>query len=166
MGRAERQESLGRRNGGVDDGPLTRALAAAIDATGHAVAVLAPDGSTEYVTPTGRELLARFGVQAWHLADGRDPVAQRDGKRLRARRVREPDGLVVVVLEERRATYPPLTRREHDVLSHVRNGLTSGEIAARLYLSPRTVERHLRNAYAKLGVHTRTAAVARVFDAP
>jgi DNA-binding transcriptional ArsR family regulator len=34
-------------------------------------------------------------------------------------------------------------------------GLTSPEIAAALYLSPRTVERHLRKIFAKLGVSTR-----------
>jgi LuxR family maltose regulon positive regulatory protein len=39
--------------------------------------------------------------------------------------------------------------------------LTNAEIAERLWLSPGTVRRHLENVYRKLGVHTRTAALAR-----
>ena len=40
-------------------------------------------------------------------------------------------------------------------------GLTNGEIAVRLVLSRTTVRTHLENIFAKLDVHTRTAAVAR-----
>jgi DNA-binding CsgD family transcriptional regulator len=52
-----------------------------------------------------------------------------------------------------------LTPREHEVLALVAEGLTNGEIAQRLWISAGTVRRHLENAYGKLGVHTRTAAV-------
>lgn len=58
----------------------------------------------------------------------------------------------------------PLTRREHEVVMLVAEGLTNAQIAERLWISPGTVRRHLQNAFAKLGVHTRTAAVARVRD--
>ena len=44
----------------------------------------------------------------------------------------------------------------------VAEGLTNKQIAERLWISPGTVRRHLQNAFAKLGVHTRTAAVARL----
>jgi DNA-binding CsgD family transcriptional regulator len=57
-----------------------------------------------------------------------------------------------------------LTRREHEVVMLVAEGLTNGQIAERLWISPGTVRRHLENVFAKLGVHTRTAAVARIRD--
>ena len=59
---------------------------------------------------------------------------------------------------------PVLTQREHQVVSLVAEGLTNAEIAQTLWISPGTVRRHLENVFAKLGVHTRTAAVARVRD--
>jgi DNA-binding CsgD family transcriptional regulator len=46
------------------------------------------------------------------------------------------------------------------VLRLVAEGLTDGEIAARLVLSRHTVHRHLQNAYARLGCSSRAAAVA------
>lgn len=49
-----------------------------------------------------------------------------------------------------------LSTRELDVARLAVEGLTSREIAARLYLSPRTVENHLQRVYVKLGVSSRT----------
>lgn len=48
-----------------------------------------------------------------------------------------------------------LTRREDQVRGLVSDGLGTEEVAARLGISPRTVESHLHNAYRKLGVHRR-----------
>ena len=55
---------------------------------------------------------------------------------------------------------PGLTRREQEVVVLVAEGKTNAEIARQLWISPGTVRRHLENVYAKLGVHTRTAAAA------
>jgi DNA-binding CsgD family transcriptional regulator len=55
-----------------------------------------------------------------------------------------------------------LTPREREVLELVAEGRTNAEIAASLWISPGTVRRHLENIFEKLGVHTRTAAVAAV----
>jgi pimeloyl-ACP methyl ester carboxylesterase/DNA-binding CsgD family transcriptional regulator len=53
-----------------------------------------------------------------------------------------------------------LSNRERDVLALVADGLNNEEIAARLYLSVRTVERHLTNIYAKLRVSGKAARAA------
>jgi DNA-binding CsgD family transcriptional regulator len=58
----------------------------------------------------------------------------------------------------------PLTGREHEIVMLVAEGLTNAQIAERLWISPGTVRRHLENVFAKLDVHTRTAAVARIRD--
>lgn len=54
-----------------------------------------------------------------------------------------------------------LSAREAEVLQLVAAGATNAEIARQLVLSIRTVERHLFNAYAKLGVRGRVEAAAR-----
>lgn len=56
------------------------------------------------------------------------------------------------------ADFAALTEREAQVLRLLAQGLSNKEIAARLYLSVRTVEGHLAHAYAKLDVHSRTEA--------
>ena len=57
-------------------------------------------------------------------------------------------------------TPTPLSPREHHVLSLLAQRYTAPEIADQLYLSVRTVERHVSNVYNKLGVNSRRAAVA------
>lgn len=54
----------------------------------------------------------------------------------------------------------PLTRRESEVLRLVADGRSNREIATELVLSERTVERHVSNILAKLGVPSRAAATA------
>jgi DNA-binding NarL/FixJ family response regulator len=57
-----------------------------------------------------------------------------------------------------------LTEREAEVLSLVATGLTNKEIAARLFVSDKTVARHLSNIFVKLGVSSRAAATAFAFE--
>jgi DNA-binding NarL/FixJ family response regulator len=52
-----------------------------------------------------------------------------------------------------------VTSREVDVLKLVAAGLSNREIGARLYLSPKTVERHLANLFDRAGVRDRHALV-------
>jgi DNA-binding CsgD family transcriptional regulator len=55
-----------------------------------------------------------------------------------------------------------LTRSEHAVAELVAEGLTNREIGARLFISPHTVNNHLRRAFQKLDVSTRAGLAAKV----
>lgn len=57
-----------------------------------------------------------------------------------------------------------LTRREVQVLELVARGLINQAIASELGISPRTVQKHLERVHQKLGVGTRTAAVAKAIE--
>ena len=57
-----------------------------------------------------------------------------------------------------------LTGREAEVLGLVASGRTNKEIASALYLSERTVARHLSNIFTKIGVNSRTAATAFAYE--
>jgi len=72
---------------------------------------------------------------------------------------------------ERRIPAKPVVRaagglsvREVEVLQLVAKGMTDAEVAEALYISPRTVARHLQSVYNKLGVNSRTAATAFAFE--
>jgi DNA-binding NarL/FixJ family response regulator len=53
-----------------------------------------------------------------------------------------------------------LTEREVEVLRHLASGKTNGEISEELFVSVRTVERHVANIYAKIGTRGRANATA------
>jgi DNA-binding NarL/FixJ family response regulator len=53
-----------------------------------------------------------------------------------------------------------LTQREIEVLRLVGEGLTNREIAARLFISPKTAEHHVSRIFAKLGLTKRSEAAA------
>ena len=57
-----------------------------------------------------------------------------------------------------------LTSREGEVLRLVAAGHTNKEVAAALYLSDKTISRHLSNIFTKIGVSTRSAATAFAFE--
>jgi DNA-binding NarL/FixJ family response regulator len=77
--------------------------------------------------------------------------------------------LAIAILQERQTKTPltesqrtvidSLTAREREILDLLAKGLSNKMIAARLYLSVRTVEGHLANIYTRLGVHSRTEAI-------
>jgi len=52
-----------------------------------------------------------------------------------------------------------ITPREHEVLTLIAEGLSSKEVANRLFLTKRTIDFHLGSAYQKLNVSNRIKAV-------
>jgi DNA-binding CsgD family transcriptional regulator len=129
--------------------------------------VLLGDGTElNFASPPALRLLREFftagtggllpaALADWLEADGGQPfIRQLDGRRLTVRR-----GESALLLEEKQDGIR-LTAREREVISWVARGKTNAEIAQLLWLAPSTVRKHLENVYAKLGVRTRTAAVA------
>jgi DNA-binding NarL/FixJ family response regulator len=70
----------------------------------------------------------------------------------------------VVVGPPTQPTPGGLSPREVEVLRLVARGLTDAEVGTRLFISPRTVARHLQSVYTKLRVNSRTAAAAFAFE--
>lgn len=68
------------------------------------------------------------------------------------------------LLARMRSPQPNLSARETEVLRLVADGATNNDIAARLHISDATVKSHLVHIYTKLGVSSRTAAVASARD--
>ncbi|WP_330186328.1 LuxR family transcriptional regulator [Dactylosporangium sp. AC04546] len=98
---------------------------------------------------------------------GAGPWAERAGAELRAAGSPVPRAAGAPV-----ATGPPsradavLTAQQRRIAGLVADGATNREVAAALYLSPRTVDHHLRNIFVRLGVRSRTelAKICRTGD--
>jgi DNA-binding CsgD family transcriptional regulator len=140
---------------------------ALLERTGTAMLLLEGVDRLAFVTPEARRLLGRyFGgvgdylpaeVSAWlrrrRPADDRLTVDRGDGCLMF-----ELVGSAVLLEEQRGAG--PLTEREREILDLVAAGKTNAQIAETIWVAPGTVRKHLENIYEKLGVHSRTAAVA------
>jgi two-component system nitrate/nitrite response regulator NarL len=61
---------------------------------------------------------------------------------------------------EIQARFAGLSDREREILRHVAQGERNDDIAAALFISPQTVQTHVRNVLGKLGVHSKLEAVA------
>ncbi len=131
------------------------------------VILLGPGDSVDFVSPSARRLLRKYfggraerelplSLQDWLDSPSRTLV--RKSRNLRLTIDRSGDA---VLLDEGRDVLG-LTRRERQILAWVARGNTNHEIAEMLWIAPSTVRKHLENIYAKLGVHTRTAAAARL----
>jgi len=117
----------------------------------HAVDVAAAIPGSRLVALDSRNHILLADEPAWTTL--RDEV----------RAFMEPDRRVMA---ERPLGAPPvMSPRELDVVRCAARGLANDEIAAELRLSVRTVERHLSNAYGKLGLTGRAARAAAVAEA-
>jgi DNA-binding CsgD family transcriptional regulator len=65
-------------------------------------------------------------------------------------------------LRERAIGVELLTAREREVMRCVAEGLPTNEIARKLWIQPGTARKHLEHVYGKLGVRSRTAALAKL----
>lgn len=75
--------------------------------------------------------------------------------------IEEPDSAKSSVDASTAGIVEPLSEREIEVLQLIAEGLTNQDIASQLYITLNTVKGHARNLYAKLGVKSRTQAVAK-----
>ncbi|MGZ6638064.1 MAG: ATP-binding protein [Solirubrobacteraceae bacterium] len=87
---------------------------------------------------TAHELFVEIGMEAF--AERARKELQATGEKVRKRTVETRD---------------ELTAQERQIARLARDGLSNPDIGARLFLSPRTVEWHLRNVFTKLGIHSR-----------
>ena len=69
-------------------------------------------------------------------------------------------GDTAIMGNERQVRYEPLTEREQEILRLIAAGLTNQQIADQLFLTLDTVKWYNRQTYQKLGVGSRTQAVA------
>ena len=146
-----------------------RAALALHESTDAAVVLLEADARVAFASTAARELIDRyFGSNGDSLPE---PAASwlresRRGRTAEPFRVDAGDSALVVelvddaLLLEAERRLPRLTAREREILELVAEGKSNAEIAERLWISRGTVRKHLDNIYAKLQVHTRTAAAA------
>jgi DNA-binding CsgD family transcriptional regulator len=156
---------------------MATAIAVGEDVAGGIV-VLSPSGAIDYETPAARGLLARFfpdaedgrlpeTVDSWRLHQTGRSNGRGSPPRPVARLTVRGDGSLLVIhrlehtllLSEEPAS---LTRREREIVDLLAEGRSNAEIASLLWIAPGTVRKHLENIYAKLGVRSRMAAVARL----
>ena len=167
-----------------------RALEAGLEQVGTAVIVVDPHGRVDMATPTGRRLLAgglggpdkRISAQLIERLAARraagtpasEPLLVEHGDSMLSLRVlRGPEGgseMLVIEPETSGLSVPALeslglTRRQAEALRWIALGRSGRDAAERMGVSPRTVEKHLQAAYAKLGVGSSSEASATVWAA-
>ncbi len=134
---------------------------AALDVLGDSRPLLSATVSLEVA-----EVLAGAGDRAAALVEAQHALAVLD--RLGAKLLADRTDALLRSLGSRsrgigrapNAAVADLSGREREVLELLRQGLTNGEIAARLFISGRTAEHHVGRVLAKLGLRSRAQAAA------
>lgn len=146
-----------RLGDGMDGVALTRRLRALRG--GPAVLVL-----TTYDTDRDIVRAVEAGAAGYLLKDApTDELVSAVIRAAAGETVLSPD-LAHRVVTRMRTVAPELSAREREILTEVARGRSNREIARALFISEATVKTHLVHVFTKLGVESRTAAVARARD--
>lgn len=182
------QELVARIRVHLAGAQLVASAHAAMDAAGHALFAVGPDGAIVWATPraaglletvqpaeqaelTGsiRNLLTNLGTApaTEALAVSLSHGTGENGIEIRVIGRISPDEVLLRVArtspsqdEARLRARLPVTPREAEVLIWLTRGKSNRDIGEILGLSPRTVNKHLEQIYAKLGIENRSSAVA------
>jgi DNA-binding CsgD family transcriptional regulator len=104
----------------------------------------------EWLRREGRRADARAQLSTAH-----DMLVDMGAHAFAERTRRELTGTGVKARKRIDETRDDLTAQEHQIAQLARGGLSNPEIGAMLYISPRTVEWHMRKVLAKLGINSR-----------
>src|SRR5438105_2954835 len=189
------EEMLARIRVHLANARLTQSARAALDVSGRFLLAVNRQGKIMWATPQAQKLLsdhlATPASDDLVLPDALLPWLEQaqkgesgskapsmasfpDNPQLRLHYMGKagPNELLLRLAKESGAGLPAefsselgLTTREGEVLAWLSKGKTNRDIAQILGLSPRTVDKHLEQIYAKLGVENRTAAAAIAVNA-
>ncbi|WFU43299.1 response regulator [Bradyrhizobium sp. CB82] len=188
------EEMLARIRVHLSNARLTQSARAALDVSGRFLFAVNREGKVLWATPQAHRLLSdHYSAQGREDADlptsllqwleqvrrskgnSKSQAAALPGNpQLRIYYMGElaPNEFLLRLSKEAGTSLPPefsselgLTSREGEVLAWLSKGKTNRDIAQILGLSPRTVDKHLEQIYAKLGVENRTAAAAVAVNA-
>ena len=189
------EEMLARIRVHLANARLTQSARAALDVSGRFLLAVNRQGTIMWATPQAQKLLsANLAASANDELVLPEPMLQwleqaqtgksgsktpamasfPDNEQLRLQYMGKlgPNEFLLRLAKESSTNQPAefsselgLTTREGEVLSWLSKGKTNRDIAQILGLSPRTVDKHLEQIYAKLGVENRTAAAAMATSA-
>ncbi|WP_409241669.1 response regulator [Bradyrhizobium sp. CB1015] len=181
------EEMLARIRVHLGNARLTQSARAALDVSGRFLFAVNRHGHVLWATPQAQKLLSdHHGAQADDfvlppaLLQWLEQAKAKSGSKSQAASLPDnpqlrfyymgetaPNEFLLRLSKEAGTALPPeftselgLTTREGEVLAWLSKGKTNRDIAQILGLSPRTVDKHLEQIYAKLGVENRTAAAA------
>jgi DNA-binding NarL/FixJ family response regulator len=189
------EEMIARIRVHLANARLTQSARAALDVSGRFLLAVSRQGKILWATPQAQKLLSdnlagasddelvlpepmlqwleqvqkgKAGSKTAPLA----PFPSNEELRLQYMGKAGPNEFLLRLAKDTSANVPAefskelgLTTREGEVLSWLSKGKTNRDIAQILGLSPRTVDKHLEQIYAKLGVENRTAAAAIAVNA-
>jgi LuxR family maltose regulon positive regulatory protein len=144
-------------------------VASAFVALEGALRLAEPEGYLHIFADEGAPMAELLAQSVEHRAQG-DPIgvyvehllsALPAGQRVADMIAKDASPVLRSALERSNTLVEPLSAREVEVLQLIAQGLSNGEISARLFLALSTVKGHNRSIFDKLQVQRRTEAVAR-----